>query len=112
QEALFTAPLSRVINVIQLSLFGEIDPDIGFTFVPLWTLNEEQLANTRKVEAETDIGLINAGVISPQESRVRLAAQEDGPYASLDLDVEPPAPPLREIEMGGTGETLQWQHGT
>ncbi|AET91679.1 hypothetical protein BYI23_B010720 [Burkholderia sp. YI23] len=64
QEALFTAPLSRLMNVIQLSLFGEIDADIGFSYVPLWTLSEEQLANMRKVEADTDIELINAGVIS------------------------------------------------
>ncbi len=54
QEALFTAPLSRLLNVIQLSLFGAIDPDIGFSYVPLWTLSEEQLANMRKVEADTD----------------------------------------------------------
>ncbi|WP_083973009.1 anti-CBASS protein Acb1 family protein [Caballeronia cordobensis] len=35
QEALFIAPLSRLLNVIQLSLFGEIDADIGFSYVPL-----------------------------------------------------------------------------
>lgn len=109
QEALFTGPLTRLIHLIQLSLFGEIDPDVDFSYVPLWTLSEEQLANMRKVEADTDIGLINAGVIEPREARVRLAAQEDGPYASLDLAVEPPMPPLESIDVGGEGTKLQWQ---
>jgi uncharacterized protein len=108
QEALFTAPLSRLLNVIQLSLFGEIDPDIGFSYVPLWTLSEEQLANMRKVEADTDIELINAGVISPDEARVRLAAQEDGPYASLDLNEDPHGPPIEQLPTAG-GAELKFQ---
>ncbi|WP_233868690.1 DUF1073 domain-containing protein [Paraburkholderia adhaesiva] len=111
QEALFTAPLTRLLNVIQLSLFGEIDPDIGFSYVPLWTLSEEQLANMRKVEADTGIGLINAGVISPEEERVRLASQEDGPYASLDLNEEPPEPPLKALRSAG-GAGLEFQHAS
>ncbi|SPB14881.1 HI1409 family phage-associated protein [Caballeronia novacaledonica] len=56
QEALFTAPLSRLLNVIQLSQFGAIDADIGFSYVPLWTPSEEQLANMRKVETRTCAG--------------------------------------------------------
>ena len=35
QEALFTAPLSRLSNVIQVSLIGAINPDIGFSYMPL-----------------------------------------------------------------------------
>jgi phage-related protein (TIGR01555 family) len=92
QEALFTDNLSRILNVIQLSLFGEIDPEIGFAFEPLWSLGEDALATVRKTEAETDAILITEGVITPQESRTRLAAQEDSPYAALDLsaDINPP----------------------
>ncbi|MFL9998460.1 DUF1073 domain-containing protein [Paraburkholderia sediminicola] len=88
QEALFTPPLSRLLTVIQLLLFGETDPDIGFRYVPLWTRDELQQANLRKIEAETDSMLINENSsITPEESRTRLAAQEAGPYASLDLKV-------------------------
>ncbi|GJH08447.1 hypothetical protein CBA19CS11_06435 [Caballeronia novacaledonica] len=109
QEWLFTAPLSRLLNVIQLSLFGAIDPDIGFGYVPLWMLSEEQLADMRKVESDTGIGLINAGVISPEEARMRLAAQEDGPYSSLDLNEEAPEPPLEQVRTAG-GAELKFQH--
>ncbi|SAL55049.1 hypothetical protein AWB70_04695 [Caballeronia cordobensis] len=58
----------------------------------------------RKVEADTDIELINAGVISPDEARVRLAAQEDGPYASLDLNEAAPEPPLEQLSTAGGAE--------
>ena len=111
QEALFTPLLSRLLNVIQLSLFSEIDPAIGFTWVPLWTLDEVQLATMRKTEADTDVELINAGVIDSQEARVRLASQEDGPYASLDLNEPPPEPPLRELRTAG-GAALQFQNAS
>ncbi len=96
QEALFTPLLSKLINLIQLSLYGEIDPEIGFKYQPLQPLNELEMANARKVEAETDVELIGAGVIQAHESRVRLASQEDGPYSSLDLTEELPDLPLPE----------------
>jgi phage-related protein (TIGR01555 family) len=104
QEALFTPQLSKLINVIQLSLFGEIDPAIGFKYMPLWTLSEVEQATARKTEADTDIAYIGAGVITPDESRARLAGQEDGPYSSLDLSEElpevpePESGPLRHAE--------------
>lgn len=94
QEALFTPLLSKLLNIIQLSLYGEIDPEIGFRYLPLQPLDEIELANTRKIEADTDIELIGAGVISPQEARVRLASQEDGPYSGLDLTEDLPDMPM------------------
>jgi phage-related protein (TIGR01555 family) len=104
QEQFFTPNLSRLINIIQLSLYGEIDPTIGFMYEPLEPLNEQEMANTRKLEADTDIELIGAGVITPQEARVRLASQEDGPYSGLDLTEdlpevpEPETGPLKQAE--------------
>ena len=38
-------------------------------------------------------------VIDAHESRVRIAGEEDSPYASLDLDVDP-APPQEEGQGG------------
>jgi phage-related protein (TIGR01555 family) len=93
QEALYTPLLSRVLSLIQLSLYGEIDPDIGFMYEPLEPQNALEQANTRKIEADTDVELIGAGVITPQEARVRLASQENSPYAALDLSEELPEMP-------------------
>jgi phage-related protein (TIGR01555 family) len=51
QESLFRAPLTFTIDLIQLSLFGEVDPGIRFDFVPLWSLTEKEEAEVREVDA-------------------------------------------------------------
>ena len=88
QENLFRAPLKKVINLVQLSLFGDIDPDIDFKFEPLYQMSELDQANVRKLEADTDAVLISASVITTDEARERVAADPDSPYQSIDLNVE------------------------
>ncbi|MDN8598630.1 DUF1073 domain-containing protein [Citrobacter sp. S2-9] len=87
QEAVYRKNLKQVIDIIQLSELGEIDPDISFKFEPLMELSDEQKANIRKTEAETDDILVNnVGSLSPDESRERLANDPDSPYHSLELN--------------------------
>jgi uncharacterized protein len=92
QESLFREPLKRALDLVQLSLFGDIDPDIDFVFEPLYQLSEAELATARKTEAETDQVLITAGVITQDEARTRIASDPDGAYNSLvlngDLDTD------------------------
>jgi phage-related protein (TIGR01555 family) len=101
QESDLTLNLSRLINIIQLSLWGEIDPNIGFTYEPLWSLDARQKADLRKVDADTDAVLIDRGVIDPGESRARVAKDKESPYGALDLDKEITPP-----DSGGGGEEL------
>ena len=100
QEMMFAPALKRVIDIIQLSLFGVIDQEIGFRFEPLWTIDADKIATIRKTDAETSVVLIDSGQISPHEGRVVLAAQEDSPYASLDLSTDPD-PPIADPAEGG-----------
>lgn len=88
QNAFWRTPLETIIKVIQLSLFGEIDPDIGFDFVPLYQMTPEEIAAIRKSNMETDTGYINAGVLDPSEPRERLARDPDSGYMGLDLSAE------------------------
>lgn len=98
--------LTRLFNLIQLSLWGEIDPELGFKWNTLWQLDEAAAANARKVEVDTDAVLIDKGIIDPLEARTRIAAQEGSAYASLDLDKEimPPDQPGEEEAIGQPGE--------
>lgn len=107
QEAVFRDPLQQCLEVIQLSEFGEIDPDITFSFVPLWQLSQKEQAEVRKYDAEADAVLVEVGAISPQEVRERVAADETNGYHSLDLgdadddgepDAVPGAPPPLDDE--------------
>ncbi|CAK8736326.1 hypothetical protein SODG_000038 [Sodalis praecaptivus] len=85
QEKLFRKPLKRVLDIIQLSEFGDIDPDITFEFEPLHELTREQLATLRKTEAETDQIYAGVGAVTNNEVREKLAADPDSPYSRLDL---------------------------
>jgi phage-related protein (TIGR01555 family) len=92
QQKFFGAQLRYIMNIVMLSEFGAIDEDIVFQFEPLWSLDDKEKADLRKVEAETDSVLIADGVLSPEESRKRIANDPSSPYESLDVE-DMPEPP-------------------
>ena len=104
QQKLFAEKLGYVMDVIQLSEFGEIDPDITFKFETLWSLDDKELAEVRKIEAETDDILINGcGALAPEESRQRIAGDPNTPYEALDVEDLPEPPDQTEgAEAGGS----------
>lgn len=90
--------IDRALKVIQLHLFGEIDPEITFEFVPLYQLTEKEAADLQKVKADTDAVYIQSNVIDGSEVRQRLASDPDSPYPGLDPDEVPEGDGM---EMGG-----------
>jgi phage-related protein (TIGR01555 family) len=101
QERFFRPGLQRAIELIQLHLWGEIDPDITFKFNPLQEMNPKEASEIRVNESTTAANYINAGVLMPEEVREALAADEDNPYHSIDLTVTP-EPPEAPAESDGT----------
>lgn len=94
QEHLYQDPLRRIIDIIQLHLFGEIDPSVGFKFEPLWELDEAGMALVQKTQADIDAAYVDEGIVSNEEVRKRLAEDEHSQYFGLDLDPEDvPDPP-------------------
>ncbi len=93
QEALFSAPLKYVMDLIQLNEFGDIDDTIVANWNSLWEDDDSTTATIRKTNADTDMVYVDGGVLSAEEVRARLAADREGPYHGLDVsDVpEPPA---------------------
>lgn len=91
QERLFAKPLKIVMDVIQLDLFGDIDPEIGFKFAPLYQMDEVQKATVRKTDADTDAVLVTSGIISTDDARERIMADPDNRYVALsDPDDDDP----------------------
>lgn len=84
--------LSTLIDVVQLSLFGEIDEEIGFEFVPLWEMSDKDKADIRKSDAEADASYINSGVVDADEVRERLRNDETSMYHGVDLSGAAPEP--------------------
>ena len=103
QEAHWREPLEVILKAVQLSLFGEIDPDVGFTFVPLYQMTPKEEAEIRASDSQADCAYIAAGVVDPSEVRERLARDPNSGYQSLDTSVElvPPVEPTGEEDPAG-----------
>lgn len=95
--------LRTLLNVVQLSLFGEIDPEIGFEFESLWEMSDADKAAVRKSDAEADATYVDMGSVSNEEVRQRLNDEEGGLYAGR---LTGPAPELDDgdADDGDDGE--------
>lgn len=93
QKKQFADNLETVLKVLQLNMYGEIDPSIGFEFIPM---NEEDskikadtekvVADTEKVKADTLAVYVDRNLISPEESRKIMAEDKEGLMKSIDPD--------------------------
>lgn len=102
QEEFFRTPLTKCINIIQLSEFGEIDDDLEFTFKSLWQMDEAGKSAIEKEKADIDDAYLAAGVLKPEEVRRRVAEDPESIYANLELD--PDDVPEQEQALGGGQE--------
>ncbi|CAK7192396.1 hypothetical protein COMNV_00592 [Commensalibacter sp. Nvir] len=69
QESDLRPVLQTVLNVIQLSTFGEIDKNIRFSFNPLWQLDDLQQADVDlKIVQSIDI-MTQSGALSTREAK-------------------------------------------
>jgi hypothetical protein len=105
-QEIYTPALSKILNLTQLSLFGEIDPEIGFEWNQLKVVSEMDKATIRKTEAETDVIHVDGGVLFPEEVRTRIANDEDSPYSGIDLNRELPEPVTETGKPGPNEEGL------
>lgn len=87
QEAHMRPNLVRMIQLIQLSEFGVIDPDITFDFPSLWEQDDKELSEIRKADAEAAAMYIELGILTPEEVRTKLANDEQSGYTGLDLGI-------------------------
>jgi uncharacterized protein len=85
------APTLRIIlRIIQLHLWGKVDPKIGFEFLPLDSPTDKEMADMRKADGDRDVGYVTAGVVSPDEVRDRLRNDPNSGYTGLEGDAPPP----------------------
>ena len=88
QEAFWREPITLILRCVQLSLFGEIDDDIGFDFVPLYQMTDKEQAEIREINSRVDVAYSTNGVIDPSEIRQRLANDDSSGYNGIDVDAE------------------------
>lgn len=108
-ERVGTPNMNALLPVIQMHLFGEIDPSIGWEWNPLWAMTAKERAEIRKLDAETDGAYVDHGILDPLEVRAKVASDEDSPYNAIDVDDLPEPPvdpkdegnPIHELEPEG-----------
>lgn len=94
--------LRRVINFQQLSLWGEIDPEITHRWEPLRPMSQEEKGKKEKAAAERNQIYVDMGAISPEEVRQVIIDDKDLPYTSLNPN-DIPEPPEPEVPPGMPG---------
>ncbi len=99
QETFYRPHLTTIIDFIQINLWGKIDPEITFKFMPLGEESRLEAANRRKVEAETATVHIANHALTPEEERQRIAADKDTPYDGLEVDKAPPLLPGEKADV-------------
>lgn len=97
QEKIFRKPLEYILTIVQFSLFGDTDDQITFEFESLWDMSDKEKAEIENIEAQTDVLLVEGGIISTEESRRRIANDKHSSYQGLDPD-DAPELPMPEIE--------------
>lgn len=99
QEKFLRKAISTVINFAMRHLWGEVDQNVIFEFLPLEEMSEKDLADLRKTESDTDVAYVGSGILDVIEVRQRIANDPESPYEGLEVE-DVPEPPGGE-EMGG-----------
>lgn len=88
-EAHIRPMIEKISYLMQLSMFGEIDPAIVWEFNPLYQLNEKEIAETQEIKMRTAGTGVEKGIVSPLEARQALAADEDSAFNTIDVSDVP-----------------------
>lgn len=105
QESVWKDPLDTCIKIIQLNIWGEIDPTISWKFNPLWQITAKEQSEIRLNNANADATYVDRGVLSPEEVRERLSADPESDYAGIDVtdvpftDIGAEGSPDQDAEM-------------
>ena len=89
QYAFALPQVMKIIRLIQMSLFGEIDDNIVFEFNSLKQLDDNEQADVNVKKSQAASALIESGVISQEEERTRLSQDETSGYGFIDPDQVP-----------------------
>lgn len=96
QEADWRRVIERVLSILQLIRYGEIDPDIVLTFQPLYQMTPKELAEIRKADTDRDVALVGASVVDAVEVRERMARDPESGYQGIDTGKVPGVDPDEE----------------
>lgn len=96
--------VEKVIKILQLNRYGEIDDNISFQFAPLWEMDERERAEINKIHADTAAVYVDRGCLSQEEIRGALAANPDSGYSNIDVDDVPETDSFADVDIDDRDE--------
>jgi hypothetical protein len=99
QARVLDGNLRTTINFEQLSLWGEIDPEITHRWEPLRQITQAEKGQKEKDDADRHQKYVDMGAVSPEEIRGIIIADKELPYTNLNPD-DVPEPPAEEGLLG------------
>lgn len=90
--------VEKVLKILQLNLYGEIDSNISFEFAPLWEMDERERAEINKINADTAAIYVDRGSLSNTEVRGALADNPNSGYSNIDVDDVPETDNFDDID--------------
>jgi uncharacterized protein len=96
QEKFYRPHLTTVFRMAQLNIWGKIDDDLYYEFVPLGELSEKEVAELQKTRSETHKNYVDMGAVDPAEVRQSIKTDEHSLYP--DIDPEDVPEPMIEPE--------------
>jgi hypothetical protein len=90
QEQGFGKHIERVLHLVQMDLYGEVDDDLVWEWLPLYEPTGKEIGEIRKADADRDSVYIAANVVSPDEIRDKLRDDPESGYNGLEGDAPPP----------------------
>ncbi|MBS4773121.1 MAG: DUF1073 domain-containing protein [Proteobacteria bacterium] len=91
--------VEKIIKILQLNRFGEIDDNISFQFAPLWEMDERERAEINKIHADTAAVYVDRGCLSQEEVRGSLADNPDSGYSNIDVDDVPETDNFADVDL-------------
>lgn len=106
QEAVLRKPIQRILEIIQLHLFGKIDENITFDFSPLWQLDEVQQSQVDMNTAQTLGNYTMNGILSEDEARTGIDNSDSKLFNTINLKAK--APGKTDINPGNPEFSNDW----
>lgn len=83
QQNVVSSLMNDILQFVQLSLDGQLDPSIKWEWNPLLELTALEMADKHNKDAQTDAVYLQEGVVSPQQVAERLNSDSNSMYSGL-----------------------------
>lgn len=100
QGAVMRDNVKTVLDIVQMDLYGEVDPSITFDFHPIKQITGRARAEIKNYEATAATAYVDMGALRPEEVREKLARDPDSGYSSIDVNDVPEPPEEQDVTAG------------